>query len=116
MSPTAPSLASWRTRSYLGAKQQFLGVHQFAPVLTADGNHVIGFLERDGQRLLDDDVLAGASRGDRGPMMKEVRQTDVDHLAVGLGNQLVDVGEPLRNAPVFRDALGVFRCPREHRR
>jgi hypothetical protein len=56
MSPTAPSPTSARTRSYFGREAQLLGVHQLPLVLAADGDHLVGFLERHAQRLLDDDV------------------------------------------------------------
>src|SRR5262245_60683982 len=98
----------------LRREAQFLGVHQLAAMLAAHRNHVVRFFERYRQRFLDDDVLAGTGGGDRRAVMKEVGQADVDNLAIGLGNQLIDVGVPLRNLPVFGDALGVFGSPREH--
>ena len=71
----------------LRREAQLLGVHQLPLVLAADGDHLVGLFERHAQRLLDDDVAAAVCGAERGLVMEEVRQADVDDLAVGLGEE-----------------------------
>ena len=96
----------------LRREAQLLGVHQLPAVLAAHGNHLVGLLERHAQGLLDDHVLAGACGGERDAVVQEVGQADVHDVAVGLGDRAIEVGEPLRDAPVRRHARGALGRPR----
>ena len=53
-------------------------------------------------------------RRDSRPVVKKIREADVDDVAVSLRDQLVDVGEPLWDAPVLGQFLGMFGRAREH--
>ena len=60
----------------LRREEQLLGVEQQHARLRARLDHRVGFLERDAERLLADDVLAGARRVDRDLRVQSVRRGD----------------------------------------
>ena len=56
---------------------------------------------------------ARARGGERGAVMQEVRQADVDDVAVGFADQRVEIAEPSRDLPVRRKCLGPRGAARE---
>ena len=52
------------------------------PRVSREGHDLVGLLHRDGQRLLDDDVLAGAKSVSRLLVVEKWRRGDVDELHV----------------------------------
>jgi hypothetical protein len=77
-------------------------------VLAADGDHLVGLFQRHAQGFLEDDVAAAVSGAERSLVMEEVRQADVHDLAVGLGEEVIEIGEDLRDRPVLPELLGTL--------
>ena len=111
--PTAPSSTSLRTRSYFGAKHNSSAYISFRLCGLADRDHLVGFLEREAQRLFDDDVLAGRRGGDGRARVQIVGNADVDDVAVGLRRcAAIEVGEPAGDAVLARERLGALAAAR----
>src|SRR2546422_6430921 len=65
------------------------------PYTTLFRSHLVGFVEIQGDRFFDDDMLGGLGGVQHGAVMKEIRDADVDDIATRFGNGLVEVAEPL---------------------
>ena len=96
----------------LRREAQLFGVHQLPVLRLARRDHLVGLLEREAQRLFDDDVPADLRRGDCDTRVQVVRQADVHDLAVRARDRLVDVREPLRDAVLQRERARPLVGPR----
>ena len=61
------------------------------PALRAACDHGVGVVRSQGDRLLDEDVLAGLQGGDGHLGVQMGRSADVDQVDVGVGEQVVEV-------------------------
>jgi hypothetical protein len=74
----------------------------------AGGDHLVRLLEREAERLLDDDVLPGFGRLDREPRVQVVGEADVDDVALAARERRGDVGIPAGDAVLLRERPGVL--------
>ena len=86
-----------------GVEQRVVPLHQVGdqqPVpLPGGGDQLVGLADRQGQRLLDDHVLAGLQGGHRLRVVEERRGGDVDHVHVVPAEELADVVDVLDPEP-----------------
>ena len=68
-------------------------------------------LVREGDRLFDDQVLAGARRGDRLLRVEGVGGADVDDVDVAVGQHLVEAGVRLQRGAELRCQVGLVVFP-----
>ena len=100
----AHTLVLWR-------EAQFLRIHQLAVLRRARGDHLVRLLDRQAERLLQDDVLACGCRAHGGLRMQVIGQTDVGHLVILAGERLLQIRGPLRNAVLLRERARVIFAP-----
>ena len=84
---------------------QFFRVHQFAIARPADGDHLVRLFQREAQRLLEDDVLAGSGRGDRRARVQMIGKTDVRDVVVCARQRRVEIHGPLRDLVLLSERL-----------
>ena len=77
-------------------------------VLLAGRDHAIGFAQVAAERLLDDDVLAGARRGDGRIAVEVVRKAEIDELDVRPLVELLVACEGVRDAMALREGSSSF--------
>ena len=87
-----PSAPGWRRRSATGR-----WCRACTPLLVAGLDDAVAALQRDFQRLLDDDVLAGLRRGDGRLQVRAARRGDDDDVDVRPGQHRVEVGRRRRS-------------------
>ncbi|MPN03560.1 hypothetical protein SDC9_150791 [bioreactor metagenome] len=75
----------------LRREAELLGVHQELSVLLAGGDHLVRLGQREAERFFHDNVLARVRGLDADAVMQVIRQTNVDNVAVDLGEQLIHV-------------------------
>ena len=81
-----------------GGKAKLLGVAELPLGRTAGGDHFVGLIQVEGQGFLNDDMFAGVGGGEHGPVMQGIGEADVHHVAAGLRDGGVQVGEGLGDA------------------
>ena len=86
-----------------GVEERVVPLHQVGdqqPVpLPGGGDQLVGLGDGQGQRLLDDHVLAGLQGGHRLRVVEERRGGDVDHVQVVAAEELAEVVDVLDPEP-----------------
>jgi len=79
--------------------------HQPDPVALDGGDQPVCIFQRDGERLLDNQMLASVSRDDSLLGVEPGRRSDVDGIDVGAGAQVLDPLVRFRDAVARAEAL-----------
>ena len=85
----------------LRREEQLLGVHQLDAGLAAGGDHRVGLFQGQAERLLADDVLAGAGGVDADLRVQVVRHPDGDHVEIVALEHLSVIGEVARDTELI---------------